>query len=444
VIPYPRPMRLTIRTFLTILLPVLAIWQAVPSSAAQEPDTGTLAKSLEENATALTDILRERAMSEQRARELESEVANIRKDRASLNTAIIQAAKTEKKLAADVIELEDRLVATGREADAVRESLSERRALLAEVLAALQRMGLNPPPAILVTPEDALSSVRSSIILGAVVPGMRDETRILIADLTELKRLTATFAAEREQLRNTLGEQKEEQARLSLLLERKKELETLTAGELEAEQARAAELAEKADTLQDLIGSIEQEIQSARNAAEQARLEDQKRLEEGRQRADKQANSAARIAPAYAFSDLNGKIARPVAGRIITAFGDNDGLGGLAQGDTIEASPGAYVTAPTDGWVLYAGPFRSYGQLLIMNVGDGYHVVLAGMERIDVRQGQFVLAGEPVGAMGRVHLASVSAAAAEIDNPTLYIEFRKNGKPVDPHPWWEQSGSGRT
>ena len=81
---------------------------------------------------------------------------------------------------------------------------------------------------------------------------------------------------------------------------------------------------------------------------------------------------------------------------------------------------------------------------MILNVGDDYHVVLAGMERIDVDQGQFVLAGEPVGVMGKVHLASISAAAAEIENPTLYIEFRLNGKPVDPDPWWETTGSGRT
>lgn len=407
-------------------------------------DTEALAKSLEQNATELTSILREQAISTKRTSELEEEVNRIRKDRESLNTAIIQAAKTEKKLATDVLDLEDRLVSTGREADAVRVSLHERKALLAEVLAALQRMGLNPPPAILVTPEDALSSVRSSILLSAVVPDMRDEMLVLVADLKELQRLMATFEAEREELRTTLASQKEEQTRLSLLLEEKKELEARKAGDLVAEQQRAAELAAKATSLQDLIASIETEIQSAREAAEQARLEAQRRLEEGRERAENEELSAARITPAYAFSDLTGELSRPVAGRIITAFGDDDGLGSRAQGDTIEAAPGAYVTAPSDGWVLYAGPFRSYGQLLILNVGDDYHVVLAGMERIDVSQGQFVLAGEPVGAMGRIHLASVSAAAAENENPTLYVEFRRNGKPVDPGPWWEQIGSGRT
>ncbi|MAS04427.1 MAG: hypothetical protein CL534_06990 [Ahrensia sp.] len=411
---------------------------------AQEDNADDLAISLEKNAEQLSGVLREHAVSAKRSEELQQEVDRIRKDRASLNTAIIQAAKTEKKLAADVLDLEERLTATGREADTVRASLRDRKALLAEVLAALQRMGLNPPPAILVTPEDALSSVRSSILLSAVVPDMRDETLVLIADLQELSRLTATYGAERDQLRDTLSEQKEEQVRLSLLLEEKKALENRAAKDLAAEQARAAELAETASTLQELIASIEKEIQSAREAAEAARLEAQRRLEEGRERAENQALSTARIAPAYAFSDLTGKLARPAAGRTITAFGDNDGLGGRAQGDTIEVTPGAYVTAPSDGWVLYAGPFRSYGQLLILNVGDDYHVVLAGMERIDVDQGQFVLAGEPVGVMGKVHLASVSAAAAEIENPTLYIEFRRNGKPVDPDPWWETTGSGRT
>ena len=411
---------------------------------AQDDNSDDLAISLEKNAEQLSGILREHAVSAKRSEELQQEVDRIRKDRASLNTAIIQAAKTEKKLAADVLDLEERLTATGREADTVRASLRERKALLAEVLAALQRMGLNPPPAILVTPEDALSSVRSSILLSAVVPDMRDETLVLIADLKELSRLTATYGAERDQLRDTLSEQKEEQVRLSLLLEEKKTLENRAEKDLAAERAKAAELAEKASTLQELIASIEKDIKSARDAAEAARLEAQRRLEEGRERAENQALSTARIAPAYAFSDLAGKLAKPAAGRTITAFGDNDGLGGRAQGDTIEVKPGAYVTAPSDGWVLYAGPFRSYGQLLILNVGDDYHVVLAGMERIDVDQGQFVLAGEPVGVMGKVHLASVSAAAAEIENPTLYIEFRRNGKPVDPDPWWETTGSGRT
>ncbi|MGO4839738.1 murein hydrolase activator EnvC, partial [Rhizobiaceae sp. 2RAB30] len=101
-------------------------------------------------------------------------------------------------------------------------------------------------------------------------------------------------------------------------------------------------------------------------------------------------------------------------------------------------------TAPADGSVLYAGPFRSYGQLLILNAGDGYHVVLAGMGRISVSLGQSVLAGEPVGTMGEARVASAAAFENGNTAPELYIEFRKDGKPVDPAPWWSERLSGRT
>jgi septal ring factor EnvC (AmiA/AmiB activator) len=113
------------------------------------------------------------------------------------------------------------------------------------------------------------------------------------------------------------------------------------------------------------------------------------------------------------------------------------------QGDMVATQSGAIVTAPSDGSVLYAGPFRSYGQLLILDAGDGYHVVLAGMGRINVTIGQSVLAGEPVGAMGNAKVASASAAAGS-GGPELYVEFRKDGKPVDPAPWWAVRVSGRT
>jgi septal ring factor EnvC (AmiA/AmiB activator) len=116
----------------------------------------------------------------------------------------------------------------------------------------------------------------------------------------------------------------------------------------------------------------------------------------------------------------------------------------VMQGDTLATQSGAIVTAPADGSILYAGPFRSYGQLLILDAGDGYHIVLAGMGRISVAAGQSVIAGEPVGAMGEARVASASASGDANRTPELYMEFRKDGKPVDPAPWWSVRLSGRT
>ena len=92
--------------------------------------------------------------------------------------------------------------------------------------------------------------------------------------------------------------------------------------------------------------------------------------------------------------------------------------------------------APADGWVVYAGPFRSYGQVLILNAGDGYHIVLAGMERIDAALGQFVLGGEPVAVMGSTRLASIGDVDHTSAQPILYVEFRKDGNSIDSAPWW--------
>src|SRR5205085_11276049 len=147
-----------------------------------------------------------------------------------------------------------------------------------------------------------------------------------------------------------------------------------------------------------------------------------------------------RPAPAMTFVAAKGHLALPVNGVRVKEFGAPDGIGGTEKGLSIAARPGAQITAPCDGWVVYAGPFRNYGQLLILNAGGGYHVLLAGMDRISVDLGQFVVTGEPVATMGgRVQTAAALAVGS--GQPLLYIEFRKDGIPVDPGPWWATSES---
>jgi septal ring factor EnvC (AmiA/AmiB activator) len=197
---------------------------------------------------------------------------------------------------------------------------------------------------------------------------------------------------------------------------------------LAAERTRAGELARQVDNLKDLIGRLEQALEpSVRAAREAARSDSRPALSAYR--------DPGRLAPAVAFASIRGQIPVPVNGVKLRNFGAPDGNGGLEKGVSIATRAGAQVTAPADGWVVYSGPFRSYGQLLILNVGGGYHVLLAGMDKISVDLGQFVLAGEPVAAMGTgSQVAAILATGAS--QPVLYIEFRKDGVPVDPGPWW--------
>jgi septal ring factor EnvC (AmiA/AmiB activator) len=187
-------------------------------------------------------------------------------------------------------------------------------------------------------------------------------------------------------------------------------------------------LAEKAGNLEELIARLEKDLGIAeKSARESAPAEPGKALAA--------LHDPGRMAPAVAFASLHGKVPIPVNGIKIKGYGQTDSVGGPEKGVSIATRAGAQVTAPADGWVVYAGPFRSYGQLLILNAGGGYHILLAGMARISVDLGQFVLAGEPVAVMGNgSHVAAILAAGSS--QPVLYVEFRKDGNPVDPGPWW--------
>ncbi|TIN75837.1 murein hydrolase activator EnvC [Mesorhizobium sp.] len=422
-------------------------------------------------------ISQEITLSSERLAKLAADMATVKKDHASITAALIQSAMTEQKLGQDIEDIGAKLEGLKGDEQKIRASLAARRDVLAEVLAALQRMGLNPPPAILVKPEDALSSVRSAILLGAVVPELRQQTEILLAELKEQSRVTASIEAERARLTAAVAEQTAEKKRLGMLLEAKQKLEAETQTALAAEKQRSAALAAKAGSLKELIASLEAD--KARKAADAAKAAEQKAAEQkaAEQKAAEQKAAGADKAPALGapaqtapaqkapeqtelaalpvpeanrltaaapFSALQGQIALPVTGKIKRRFGASDGNGAVMLGDMVATQSGAIVTAPADGNVLYAGPFRSYGQLLILNAGDGYHVVLAGMSRISVASGQAVLAGEPIGAMGEARVASTSASKNGNATPELYVEFRKDGKPVDPTPWWADRLSGRT
>jgi septal ring factor EnvC (AmiA/AmiB activator) len=275
--------------------------------------------------------------------------------------------------------------------------------------------------------------VRTAIVLGAVLPEMRREVETLATDLSELLTVRKRIDAEREQLRSEVAVLDGERMRMTALVEERQRQLAEREKALETERSRAGTLARQVDNLKDLIARLEQGLDSAtREVREAARSDSRPALSAFR--------DPGRLAPAVAFASLRGRIPIPVNGVKLKEFGAPDASGGAEKGISIATRAGAQVTAPADGWVVYAGPFRSYGQLLILNVGGGYHVLLAGMDRISVDLGQFVLTGEPVAVMGNgSHMAAILTTGSS--QPVLYVEFRKDGVPVDPGPWWA-SGEG--
>ena len=425
-----------------------------PAAAASEAEE--LEQRRVETADERAELIDRIALSDERIAALSAEIEALKKDHETLTAALLRTADAERRLSDEIERRVERLDELSAQRDYLRGSLMARREVLAEVLGALQRMGRNPPPAILVRPDDALSSVRSAIMLGAVVPELRAETEVLIADLNELARLAASMEAERGRLTEAMTRQIVERQRMNMLAEEKRRLQVRSQAQLAREQERAQELAEKAGSLEELIASLEAEIDSVREAERLARERaEAERLAEAERRAavadldaapdpaEETDMAAASQFAAVPFAALTGQVPLPVHGRIVARYGQDDEAGGRLSGDIVRTHSGAIVTAPSDASVLYAGPFRSYGQLLILNAGEGYHLVLAGMSRISVRLGQSVVAGEPIGAMGEARVASIATSGDEESGPELYVEFRKEGKPVDPAPWWADRNSVR-
>jgi murein hydrolase activator len=366
---------------------------------------------------------------------LKREIELIGDDRRKFNQQIIETASRVAAVEERIEKTQERLAPLDDSEQALRISLAQRHDLIAEVLAALQRIGRHAPPALMIRAEDALQSVRSAMVLGAVLPEMRQQAEALSVDLAELVRLRKQIADERDKLARDLFVLADERQRLSLLIEERQKRQGEAEQALGGERQRAHQLARQAENLNQLIGQLEQGLDSSERAARAtARASVDRRALDGRP--DLAAlKDPGRLTPAIAFASAKGLLPMPVNGARIREFGTSDDHGGTAKGLSIATRPGSQITAPCDGWVVFAGTFRNYGQLLILNAGGGYHVLLAGMERISVDLGQFVVTGEPVAVMGG-GAPSAGALTGGASQPVLYVEFRKDGVPVDPGPWW--------
>lgn len=428
--------------------------------AAETPREAKLRLEMEQRAKDLANLQETIEVTAEREAELAEDVRALEQTRATLNTELIEAAQRSRTLEDRISNSEVRLDASLETEEVIRLSLLKRRALLGEILATLQRMGRSPPPALLVRPEDVMSAIRSAMLIGAVLPDVREQADKLAMDLAELVAVRTEIESATNQLRSDYQALSEEQTRLALLLDKKREEVSESTSELAVQQQKASELAKEAVSLKELIGSMEEQIaavQSAQQqsikAAEDARREAAERAAARTTQSKLQAlGDQGRIAPAIPFVETKGLLPLPVSGALLTKFGAAGEAGEQSKGITIAARPDSAVIAPADGWVVYAGPFRTYGQLLILNAGDDYHLVLAGMETINVELGQFVLSGEPIATMGSRKLASLttsgSAALADddrlsltdsnvTDGPSaLYVEFRKDGVSIDPTSWW--------
>ena len=397
----------------------------IGSAAAQS--RGQAGRPADQELDTIRDQQRRSIEAQQR---LSTENSALADEKRKLSQSLIDSAalvrRTEEQIASTEVRLRE---LDARERD-IRNSLEGRRSLIAEILAALQRIGRRPPPSVFVGTQDATESLRTAMSLEAVLPEMRRETNKLQSQLAELASVKTAREADHKKLTAELNDLARTKKTVESLIDERRTKQAEVEQAIAKERERGATLSRQANDLKDLIGKIDPG-DSARRPPKRPN------------NAVAALNDPSSMGPAVAFVSAKGKLSLPVNGTKIKDFGTPDGTGTNDKGISIATRTGAQVTAPCDGWVVYAAPYRSYGQLLILNVGSGYHVLLAGMDRITVDPGQFVLTGEPVAMMGSGAQAAPAATPGSTSvvgssQPVLYIEFRKDGTPIDSTPWWAE------
>ena len=286
--------------------------------------------------------------------------------------------------------------------------LETRVSQMSHSLAALERLSRQPTAVIVGRPQETVDAMRTAALLATVVPALRLKARALGQELDELAVMRRTLEGRRASLDESLVALATDQDRLDRLMKEKKRQQQAAAGDAAREAQKIAALVNRATDLKSLIARLEKE----------------------------QASLSGAIVPpgALSITAARGRLPAPVRGSIIRRFHEADDSGFDSKGLYIATRTGAQVVAPFDGRVAFAGPFRHYGLLLIITHGGGYHTLLAGLTRIDAVVGQWLLTGEPVGQMGG------EDADGGNTRPTLYMELRRKGRPINPQTWLALNG----
>jgi septal ring factor EnvC (AmiA/AmiB activator) len=397
----------------------------------------------------LDAIQKQIEQSKAQQEDLKAKAAQLDKEISDLQAQAVKAAHEVQDTESQVTELEDTLAALSDEEKEKSAALEIERARLTQAVLALQRLSTQPREALLFSSETPIDAARTARLLGIIAPELDARARSLQSDLNELHEMREQMAQERDQLAKAVTKLAKENNRLSDLIRKKGQVQKSTLAESASGQAKLEKLGGQAKNLQDLIERLNKAKAETGPAVAAPVPSNQQvaALAPGSttaapstaQRMQQPANF--RNFPDAGRIDAKNPIFAPARGRILTHFGDATDTGGASKGLVLETRAGAQIVAPFDGRIAFEGPFRSYGQILIIEHGGGYHTVLAGLDRVDAVVGQWLLAGEPVGSMAPVS-GSISGApqgAGDLSpagRPKLYLELRRNGQPVDPVPWF--------
>jgi murein hydrolase activator len=343
------------------------------------------------------------------------------RDAAALRRKMIESARSAQEGEAILGQLEEQLSDLTRDAEQREFALKNRRHDLSGTMNALGRLSRTRPEVLLFTPGKPIDNVRSALLLRVAIPRLKDRAVSLSKEIESLNRVKRDIADKVKRLRATGESLTRERGKLRALLSKKRDLQRRTEVQRVNTRKRMARLTKKARNLRDLIARLN----TAHTPPVQATPPPAPEVQKPARTQTAPDQTALDMPQGVRYFPSRGPVTTPVIGRLVGRFGDSTKFGNTLNGIQLETRPDAQVIAPFDGKVVFSGPFRNYGQILIIEHRGGYHTVLAGLSRIDAAVGQWLLAGEPVGEL----------AARNQGKPMLYVELRHNGQPINPAPW---------
>ena len=337
--------------------------------------------------------------SREHQQQLGAEAERLIMELEELRDGMIVAAQEVLRLEGETTAIERRLAGMRAEESVKAAAVQSQSEELAAVLAGLARIARRPPETLIAGQGAAVDVVRSSMLLASVLPALGARAETLNAELRAVRGLRDEITEKQLELVLTTDRLEKQRETLTQMFERNNTQQEQTQAERATERARMENLAERAGDLRELIGRLNEEEISG---------------------------LALPPVPSRSFAQARGQVPLPVQGQVVQRFGAVNALGAVARGLTVETRLEARVVAPFDGKIVFAGPFRSYGLLLIITHGEGYHTLIAGLSRIDAQVGQWLLSGEPVGVAG----------GEGAEKSTVYVELRHDGEPINPSPWF--------
>ena len=368
-------------------------------------------------------------------KKLQQESEKVGRELSQISKTMVTKAKQIQNIEDKTSSLEKELLQLQEELKVAEADFSIEDKNLIQTLYALQNLALKPTESLFVQPLTPVEIIRSAMLLRETVPYLSEEATKIRRKLEDIANKKKSIEQQMAKITSSKASLEKEHAKMRNLMAQKSAMQKKLQTQSQETKQKIKQLAEQAKDVKELLDKLERE-RLAREKAERLRRE-----KEARERAEletyrKQQNIAEPVPTetvqtsgnfmketGKSFVKARGKLPMPARGPIVVSYGEETSKGVTSKGVSIKTRSQAQVISPYDGSVIFAGPFRGYGKLIIIEHGEGYMSLLAGMEDIDCEVGQMLLAGEPVGQMPKS------------DNTHLYVELRKNNKPLDPLAW---------